>query len=641
MSKILKKIGIAIVGLSLLVMIVPTAQALTVEELQAQIVALTAQLAALQSQLAGLGGTSSAAPAACAGITFTQNLSQGVSGNDVKCLQALLNQSADTQVAVSGIGSLGNETTSFGPLTKAAVVKFQNKYAATILTPLGLTAGTGFVGAATRAKLNGMIAGTTPITPPITPIIPGTGTEGTLSVTAAATPSSAGTIYVGQIDKEIAGLNVKALGSDIKLSRLDFNFASRPWLNITNITITDGTTNVVYAVTQANTIEVTAGSSYLVRITGLNITVPNNTTKVLTVKVTPILVAGGSTATITYNIPANGLRGTDGISIEQYSPSTALTARTFTVTTASGALALSANVSNPVERAVIGSASAITENVELLRFDVKATINDVIVTQISTGSIADENDALQTLKLYDGDTLLAATSSVNGVAHVFKPLTLRVNKDTTKTLTIKADLEIVTVARLNASTSASVAIGGIISQDAGTYASITTTGSTATGKKIHAYWQAPSLALVSTSIATTREGRADASNTISAIGKIKFNVTASGGNIYFGSTTGNGMNASSSVNAASTTIVSTYASNATADSGCWLVRQGETKYFEVTSVITNAQTSLISTSGFFTYLKLTSILWGTSSTALTSYTWSWTDIPVEYRTTDILLQANN
>ena len=74
---------------------------------------------------------------------FTTNLSLGSSGPQVIALQKILNQDPDTRIAVTGSGSPGNETDHFGQLTKAAVIRFQEKYAGEILTPVGLTKGTG------------------------------------------------------------------------------------------------------------------------------------------------------------------------------------------------------------------------------------------------------------------------------------------------------------------------------------------------------------------------------------------------------------------------------------------------------------------------------------------------------------------
>lgn len=90
---------------------------------------------------------------------FTATLKMGSSNQEVWNLQKVLNMSADTQVAASGAGSPGMETKHFGKATKAAVIKWQNMHAADVLTPAGLTTGTGLIGAMSRAKLNMMCGG--------------------------------------------------------------------------------------------------------------------------------------------------------------------------------------------------------------------------------------------------------------------------------------------------------------------------------------------------------------------------------------------------------------------------------------------------------------------------------------------------
>ncbi len=123
---------------------------MTFEELKAEIAKIVALITKLQAQF----GIESFNLDGCIITSFDRNLMKGSIGNDVKCLQMILNLFADTKVAITGPGSSGNETNYFGILTKAAVIKFQEKYKAEILDPWGFTNGTRFVGTTTRPKLN-------------------------------------------------------------------------------------------------------------------------------------------------------------------------------------------------------------------------------------------------------------------------------------------------------------------------------------------------------------------------------------------------------------------------------------------------------------------------------------------------------
>ncbi len=93
---------------------------------------------------------------------FTRNLSSGMSGEDVRELQKFLNTDAETRLAGSGAGSAGNETDYFGPATRLALIKFQEKYRPEILAPLGLVSGTGILGVKTREKIGTLLGAVGP-----------------------------------------------------------------------------------------------------------------------------------------------------------------------------------------------------------------------------------------------------------------------------------------------------------------------------------------------------------------------------------------------------------------------------------------------------------------------------------------------
>lgn len=94
------------------------------------------------------GSTSTSTPASP--VAFTRDLHLGSTGEDVRALQTYLNAQG-FPVSATGAGSAGNETTYFGPATRAALVKLQEAHASDILAPGGLTRGTGYFGPSTRA----------------------------------------------------------------------------------------------------------------------------------------------------------------------------------------------------------------------------------------------------------------------------------------------------------------------------------------------------------------------------------------------------------------------------------------------------------------------------------------------------------
>jgi peptidoglycan hydrolase-like protein with peptidoglycan-binding domain len=220
-NKVVAKLAVAFVAISMMFFTVAPAQAQTVAELQAMIDSLMAQIESLSAQIGG-SSSSTVCP-----YTWSRSLSQGSTGADVMALQQFLNGSADTQVAAAGsAGSAGMETSYYGPATAAAVSNFQVKYRTDILAPVGLVNPTGYFGPSTMAKANSLCA-----------------TAGTGTGTGTGTGSDAlegGAGYIdeakfisalnneevgeGTDDVEVMGLGVVPENSDIALTAVKVTF---------------------------------------------------------------------------------------------------------------------------------------------------------------------------------------------------------------------------------------------------------------------------------------------------------------------------------------------------------------------------------------------------------------------------------
>lgn len=148
---------------------------MTITQSSTRLAALTLGVAAIVAVAFGAAlATPAHAANICPGTAWNVNLKIGSTGSDVMKLQQFLNMASDTQVAASGIGSAGMESSYYGALTGAAVAKFQLKYRTQILAPLGLTTPTTNFFASSRAQAYSLCAGGT-VTPPGTTYPPVTG----------------------------------------------------------------------------------------------------------------------------------------------------------------------------------------------------------------------------------------------------------------------------------------------------------------------------------------------------------------------------------------------------------------------------------------------------------------------------------
>lgn len=609
-------------------MIVAPVSGQTVEELQAQIQQLLTLIAQLQQQVATLSGQGSTP-----GVTycFSTDLYKGLTSNDVKDLQKALNLDPATRVASSGAGAPGYETTYFGSLTEAAVKKFQAKY--------GIST-TGYVGPLTRAKLNELYC--TPVTTPTTSPAATTTTTtvvpayGTLSIQTYPV-SNAQTQLNGGQEYELVAAQFKATGSDITVRKAAVTIKHSqadafPWQAFTKLALYDGSTKLAEIVpSQTNAIEKEFAENYTFNFSGLNWVIPNNTTKVLTVKGTTVInpVANAISGTWTATIEADQLVYTDtaGVNYSSASGSDVASQNLTLASTQTANVTVSLATDNPKSSNVIVSSSG-TTRAEVLKFnvevkDMNATFNSgkVGITKTDGGTTGDFD--VTAAELWDGSTLLAsAAPSSTGATTAdinWSNFSLPIAAGTTKTLSVKLVFSAVasTYAPAGAD-NVQVTTGPVLSGIDGNSNVVTANGNTLKSEIFYPFLKAPVFALSGATLTASGSTSSTVSDTGTA--KIIFNVTALGGDIYLPTI--------SNATAATTTITGIYkggtevagassstawtCSNVTEDSATtktYRISSGATATCEVTTIFTIAAAN----AGFYE-VKIDSIPWATIAT---------------------------
>ncbi|MBI5077761.1 MAG: peptidoglycan-binding protein [Candidatus Yonathbacteria bacterium] len=382
--------------------------------------------------------------ATASAYTFTTNLKQGSKGADVKNLQMVLNMSADTQVVATGAGSPGNETSTFGPATKAAVIKFQNKYASDTLAPAGLTAGTGFVGALTRAKLNTM-GGTTTTTSTVAGCTsnvgfsPTTGQSCAGSQTTATTATTATTTTSGPISVMLANDNPAAsavVAGQATADLAHFTFTGNGTLSTVKLQRTGISSNTTLSnvyLFQGNA-RVSDGASV-------------DSNGVITFNNLGLVVTGSLTLSVKADIAASTGGQIVGVTLTGYTPTGATSMTTASI---AGNLMSVASAGTMAGVSISGTqAAAANVNAGTMAYtfwsqSVSVTSRSVLLKGATFKYIGSATtDALANIKLYVNGTAVGTAGTINSATNLLAfdfgsaPVTLNTGASTVE---VRADI---------------------------------------------------------------------------------------------------------------------------------------------------------------------------------------------------------
>ena len=442
----LAKVATAVVAVAMIAGLLfayatPRAQAVTMSELIELFIALDIiaedkadEARAVLDNQGGNTGTTGGGSSACT-TTFTRNLTTGNTGADVKALQMLLNQNPATQVASVGAGSPGAETMYFGPATKAAVMKFQNMYASEVLAPLGLTAGTGYFGASTRAKANMMCTsgggdngGGAPApgggTPPPPPPGPGGddddddnggnddddnsggslgGGEASLEDFDSLGSPSNEDLEEGDEDVAVFGFEFDVEDADAEVKRVDVAFEGKsnsdcngsaaicedePWESIDEVSLwIDGEKVAMSNADDEDDWDDQGSDIYEIRMTGIDDSIfrEDETAEILVgVTINDNIDDSDLNQTWDVWIPAEGLRAVDGAGIDQYTGS-ASEKKSFNIETVGGdaELNVSEDSSSPDASTIKVDDNDTTDDVVLNVANFEAEDGDLTIDELT------------------------------------------------------------------------------------------------------------------------------------------------------------------------------------------------------------------------------------------------------------------
>jgi hypothetical protein len=471
---------------------------------------------------------------------FNTNLTMGSRGADVVMLQSFL-ESKGLLTMPAGVAK-----GYFGGLTKSAVVAYQ--------ISKGVTPTSGFFGPLTRAVANsdsttttttttttstvaGCVAGamfssTTGqpcVTSNTTTTTTTSGVEGNLDVRLAAAPANNANVQTSN-DVPVYGVELKARLGDVAVQTIDLQISStvsssaeNPGTLINTIKVWDGSTVLATLPVNTSTFTKDSNSVYYVRLAGLNFMVPKDVTKTLTVSFSTNSGIDSDRTVVIDGYGTNSLRAVSGNGVSSFYSLDALT-RTHTFKKPGTATLTLSSATSPLrsQNYRINPDNGV-QYMPVLTFNVKAETGDTKIENVYASTTWSGAVAPSTLYLYDGSTLLASKNVVtSGTSINFDNLSIVVSKDTTKTLTVKADLPATTASGSYSSTTVSRVV---FEKPNGTTADAS--GSQVYGVNQYAYTAAPQYVLVGTPTISKVSNQNGSTTEMTAT--FTFNVTALGG----------------------------------------------------------------------------------------------------------------
>lgn len=472
--------------------------------------------------------------------TFTLDLKQGDKGVEVKELQKVLNSDSRTQVALTGAGSPGMETSTFGSLTKKALINYQ------IIK--GITA-TGMVDAATRVELNkkGSVSSSSSSATSSTSSSSSSvasATEGLITTKLSATPSDNANVR-SNTDVPVYGIEVKAIGSEMTVDRFDARVAvtvggsaQNPATFITGISAYDGSTLLMSKALSSADFYKDSSDIYHIILSGINFKVAKDATKVLTFKINTTSISSSDTARVVtmrgYTGNSQNVRAYDTLGLQSYTDMSATAnLRTHTFNSSGAAtLTTSGNVAaTPKANNYRVSSTDGVQNLVMQAVDFKATTGNATITTVKVTVNATTTTGLpSTIELLDGSTVIGSLTAPTTVGSTtdFTGLTVPVAKDTTKTLTIRATFP-TTVSGQSASTSIGTTAGDVVYEKPDGSTANAQPSSVIAGNDQHFYSAVPQWSLVSASAVGTSGVVGVASSSVTAT--IVLKAKADGGSM--------------------------------------------------------------------------------------------------------------